>query len=70
MSHPQCSNYLPPSSLPGQIARLRELRAELRSGAPIDIGTIVEPIYLSSSSARWELPGLVWKLVTSWRAAP
>ena len=29
--------------LPGQIARLRELRAELRGGAPIDIGTIVEP---------------------------
>ena len=33
--------------LPGQIARLRELRAELRGGAPIDIGTIVEPIYLT-----------------------
>ena len=34
--------------LPGQIARLRELRAELRDGAPIDIGTIVEPIYLTA----------------------
>jgi probable F420-dependent oxidoreductase len=45
--------------LPGQIARLRELRAELRGGAPIDIGTIVEPIYLSSSGSGWELPGWV-----------
>ena len=34
--------------LPGQIARLRELRAELRGGAPLDIGTIVEPIYLTA----------------------
>jgi hypothetical protein len=38
---------------------LRELRAELRPGAPIDIGTIVEPIYLSSGGSGWDLPGWV-----------
>lgn len=45
--------------LPGQIARLRELREEFRPGAPIDIGTIVEPIYLASGRSGWELPGWV-----------
>jgi probable F420-dependent oxidoreductase len=45
--------------LPGQIARLRQLREELRSGAPIDIGTIVEPIYLSSGRSSWDVPGWV-----------
>ena len=45
--------------LPGQIARLRELRAELRGGAPIDIGTIVEPIYLTAGGSGWDLPGWV-----------
>jgi probable F420-dependent oxidoreductase len=45
--------------LPGQIARLRELRGELRSGAPIDIGTIVEPIYLSSGGSGWDVPSWV-----------
>ena len=45
--------------LPGQIARLRELREEYRPGAPIDIGTIVEPIYLSSSGSGWDLPNWV-----------
>jgi probable F420-dependent oxidoreductase len=45
--------------LPGQIARLRELRAEYRPGAPIDIGTIVEPIYLSSGGSGWEVPSWV-----------
>jgi len=45
--------------LPGQIARLRELRDELRGGAPLDIGTIVEPIHLTGKSASWELPGYV-----------
>jgi probable F420-dependent oxidoreductase len=45
--------------LPGQIARLRDLRDELRAGAPMDIGTIVEPIYLSSGGAGWDLPGWV-----------
>lgn len=36
----------PRADLPGQIAELRRLRDELRGGAPLDIGTIVEPIYL------------------------
>jgi probable F420-dependent oxidoreductase len=42
--------------LPGQIARLRELREELRSGAPLDIGTIVEPLYLTAGGSGWDLP--------------
>jgi probable F420-dependent oxidoreductase len=45
--------------LPGQIARLRELRDELRAGAPLDIGTIVEPIHLTGKAPSWELPGYV-----------
>jgi alkanesulfonate monooxygenase SsuD/methylene tetrahydromethanopterin reductase-like flavin-dependent oxidoreductase (luciferase family) len=45
--------------LPGQIARLRELREEFRPGAPLDIGTIVEPIYLGSGGSGWDLPGWV-----------
>ena len=48
--------------LPGQIAELRRLREELRGGAPLDIGTIVEPIHLTSGGAgsdqpRWVLQG-------------
>jgi len=42
--------------LPGQIARLRELREELRRGAPLDIGTIVEPLYLTAGGSGWDLP--------------
>jgi probable F420-dependent oxidoreductase len=49
----------PRRDLPGQIARLRELRDELRGGAPIDIGTIVEPIHLTSGGSGWELPSWV-----------
>ena len=45
--------------LPGQIGRLRQLRDEPRAGAPIDIGTIVEPIYLTSGRPGWDLPGYV-----------
>ena len=45
--------------LPGQIARLRALRDEFRGGAPIDIGTIVEPIYLTGGGSAWDLPGWV-----------
>jgi len=44
--------------LPEQIARLRNLRDEL-GGAPIDIGTIVEPIYLATGTRSWDLPGYV-----------
>ncbi len=32
---------------------------ELRGGAPLDIGTIVEPIYLTSGGSGWELPNWV-----------
>ncbi len=45
--------------LPEQIARLRQLRDELRAGAPIDIGTIVEPIHLTHGTSDWKLPGYV-----------
>src|SRR5580658_9710571 len=45
--------------LPGQIAQLRELRQQYRGDAPIDIGTIVEPIYLTPGGSGWELPGYV-----------
>jgi probable F420-dependent oxidoreductase len=45
--------------LPGQIRRLRELRDELRGGAPLDIGTIVEPLYVTSGGAGADLPGYV-----------
>jgi probable F420-dependent oxidoreductase len=48
--------------LPGQIALLKELRAELRGGAPLDIGTIAEPMYLTEKdgeAAGWDLPNYV-----------
>jgi probable F420-dependent oxidoreductase len=46
----------PRRDLPQQIARLRELREELRGGAPLDIGTIVEPLYLTPVGSGWDLP--------------
>jgi probable F420-dependent oxidoreductase len=45
--------------LPEQIGRLRALREELRGGAPLDIGTIVEPIHLSALRSGWDLPSYV-----------
>jgi len=45
--------------LPEQIARLRQLRQELRGGAPLDIGTVVEPMYLTNGTSNWDLPGYV-----------
>ena len=45
--------------LPAQIARLRAWRDELRGGAPIDIGTMAEPIHLSAGAPGWDLPGYV-----------
>jgi probable F420-dependent oxidoreductase len=47
------------ADLPGQIARLRQLRDELRGGAPVDIGTIVEPIHLTHGPSDWKLPGYI-----------
>jgi probable F420-dependent oxidoreductase len=45
--------------LPEQIAKLRTLRDQLRGGAPIDIGTIVEPIHLAGGTQSWDLPSYV-----------
>ncbi|HLN18284.1 MAG TPA: TIGR03619 family F420-dependent LLM class oxidoreductase [Acidimicrobiales bacterium] len=49
--------------LPGQIAEIRRLREAYRGGAPLDIGTIAEPIYLvgpgSPGDPGWELPRFV-----------
>lgn len=53
----------PRKDLPGQIATIRRLREELRPGAPLDLGTIVEPMYLigggSGGDTSWELPKMV-----------
>jgi len=49
--------------LAGQIAELRRLRDMLRGGAPIDIGTIAEPIYLvgegTGGDPGWDQPRFV-----------
>jgi probable F420-dependent oxidoreductase len=45
--------------LPGQIELLRRLRQELRGGAPLDIGTIVEPIHMDLGAPDWDLPSYV-----------
>lgn len=47
------------SDLPEQIARIRELRGELRGDAPLDIGTIVEPLHLTTSGSGRDIPGWV-----------
>ncbi len=56
----------PRQQLPEQITQLRRHREELRGGAPIDIGTIAEPIYLNGPGTpgdttwhqpRWALTG-------------
>lgn len=53
----------PRRQLPEQIDQLRRWRDELRGGAPLDIGTIAEPIYLNGpgtgGDAGWEQPGWV-----------
>ena len=38
--------------LPGQIAKLKELREDLRNGDPIDIGTIAEPCHVDLGGGR------------------
>lgn len=52
----------PRAELPGQIQMLRQFRSELRQDAPMDIGTIAEPLYLVGDGvgdAKWELPAAV-----------
>jgi len=52
----------PRADLPGKIAELRDLCQELRSGAPLDIGTIAEPMYVTSRNDQdpgWDLPDRV-----------
>jgi hypothetical protein len=38
---------------------LRAWRDERRGGAPIDIGTMAEPIYLSAGAPGWDVPSYV-----------
>ncbi|MDA8358521.1 MAG: TIGR03619 family F420-dependent LLM class oxidoreductase [Actinomycetota bacterium] len=51
------------ADLPEQISLLRRWRDQLRDGAPIDIGTIAEPIYLvghgTGGDAGWDQPRYV-----------
>ena len=46
--------------LKAQIDTITEIRAEHRDGAPIDIGTIAEPVYVTESEGQdpgWDVPG-------------
>ena len=48
--------------LAAQIAQLMELREEYRPGQPLDIGTIVEPLYVTETDGQdpgWDVPGYV-----------
>lgn len=53
----------PRAEMAGQIAELRRLREEHRAGAPIDIGMVVEPLYLTGPGTggdeAWGLPPTV-----------
>jgi alkanesulfonate monooxygenase SsuD/methylene tetrahydromethanopterin reductase-like flavin-dependent oxidoreductase (luciferase family) len=50
------------ADLPGQIAELRRLRHELRGGAPLELGTIAEPCYLTGpGDPDWDLHPMVLK---------
>ncbi len=52
----------PRRDLSGQIAQLKEMRQELRNGAPLDIGTIAEPLYVTESNRQdpgWDVPNYV-----------
>jgi probable F420-dependent oxidoreductase len=48
------------ADLPGQIAELRRHREATRGGAPIDIGTIAEPIHLSGPGTDATPPEAGW----------
>ena len=43
--------------LPGHVARLHELRAELRGGAPVDVSVVAPPLYLREAGPGPALPG-------------
>lgn len=48
--------------LRAQIVQLHELREEYRPGQPLDIGTIVEPLYVTDAEGDdpgWDVPGYV-----------
>jgi probable F420-dependent oxidoreductase len=53
----------PRKDLPAKIEELLALRRELRQGAPLDIGTIAEPIYLvgegTGGDPGWKLPSFI-----------
>jgi probable F420-dependent oxidoreductase len=54
----------PRAKLAEQIAQIREMREDLRGGAPLDIGTIAEPLYVTEKNDQdpgWDLPGYVSK---------
>ncbi len=42
--------------LPDQIARLGELRAQLRGGSPIDVSAVADPVHLNDGGPRRDLP--------------
>ena len=49
----------PRKDLPGQIAQLKEMREKARNGASLDIGTIAETLYITSSNDQdpgWDVP--------------
>jgi probable F420-dependent oxidoreductase len=50
------------ADLAGQIATLRALREERRPGCPLEVGTIVEPLYVTEAEGDdpgWDVPGYV-----------
>jgi len=64
------------TDLAAQIDELRRLREEVRGGAPLDIGTIVEPLYLTGSGSggdddwaqpKWVVTGGAEKIAESLR---
>lgn len=61
----------PRDRLPGQIARIRELREQAKVPGPFTVGAITEPLY--AGTPRWDvgrrtLAGAPWELAESLRA--
>ena len=46
-------------TFPTRSPACRAWRDERHAGAPIDIGTMAEPIYLSAGAPSWDVPGYV-----------